>query len=203
MDDLFPGKIGRRALLTGSAGVAAGVVVAPGEAWAGDAPDAERGHERPISSYPLVKGGVWARGTNLRDRAGRYQARQEHAAAVLNGFVYLIGGFVPIQPPPVPTENIPEPFRGAAGRPVRAQTAGRADRAEKGGPAADGHRARQLGDRPRHVPQRAGDGEAHQRSVPEAGSDRGGRHEPTGRRGADVPEGRPLNVWWTVNRTVS
>jgi hypothetical protein len=29
---------------------------------------------------------------------------------VLNGFVYLIGGFVPIQPPPQPTENDPEPF---------------------------------------------------------------------------------------------
>src|SRR4029453_2022088 len=110
MKDEFPGKIGRRALLTGTVGVAAGVVVAPHEAWAGDEPDEERGRERPISSYPLVKGGVWTRGKNLRDRAGRYQARQEHAPAVLNGFVYLIGGFVPIHPPPAPTENLPEPF---------------------------------------------------------------------------------------------
>jgi hypothetical protein len=110
MGDMFSGKLGRRALLTGSAGVAAGTVVAPGEARAADTPDTERGKERPISSYPLVKGGVWSRGKNLRARAGRYQARQEHAAAVLNGFVYLIGGFVPIQPPPPSTENTPEPF---------------------------------------------------------------------------------------------
>jgi hypothetical protein len=110
MEDMFPGKIGRRALLGGSAGVGAGLVVAPGEAWAANALDTERGPERPISAYPLVEGGVWSRGKNLRDRAGRFQARQEHAAAVLNGFVYLIGGFVPIQPPPASTENTPEPF---------------------------------------------------------------------------------------------
>lgn len=66
--------------------------------------------DAPVSSYPLVSGGTWVRGANLEDAAGRPQARQEHAAAVLNGFVYLIGGFVPIQPPPAPTENDPEPF---------------------------------------------------------------------------------------------
>jgi hypothetical protein len=110
MDDMFAGKIGRRTLLTGSAGVAAGLAVTPRAASAADGLDTGRGRERPISAYPLVRAGVWSRGNNLRDRAGRYQARQEHAAAVLNGFVYLIGGFVPIQPPPAPTENLPEPF---------------------------------------------------------------------------------------------
>jgi hypothetical protein len=110
MEGMFLGGIGRRAVLAGSAGAAAGLVVTPRGAWAADALDSEHRRERPISSYPLVKGGVWSRGKNLRDRAGRYQARQEHAAAVLNGFVYLIGGFVPIQPPPAPTENNPEPF---------------------------------------------------------------------------------------------
>jgi hypothetical protein len=110
MEERSLGKIGRRAVLTGSAGVAAGLAVTPREAWAADTLGSGPGRERPIWSYPLVKGGVWSRGTNLRDRTGRYQARQEHAAAVLNGFVYLIGGFVPIQPPPAPTENLPEPF---------------------------------------------------------------------------------------------
>jgi hypothetical protein len=66
--------------------------------------------DAPVSSYPVVTGGTWVRGANLKDGAGRPQARQEHAAAVLNGFVYLIGGFVPIQPPPTPTDNDPEPF---------------------------------------------------------------------------------------------
>lgn len=65
---------------------------------------------RPVDSYPVVQGGTWSRGPNLKDAQGRPQARQEHAAAVLNGFVYLIGGFVPIQPPPESTENEPEPF---------------------------------------------------------------------------------------------
>ena len=64
----------------------------------------------PVSAYPLVQGGTWTRGANLKDAAGRPQARQEHAAAVLNDFVYLIGGFVPIQPPPLPTDDQPEPF---------------------------------------------------------------------------------------------
>lgn len=66
--------------------------------------------DAPVSSYPVIRGGTWVRGANLKDAQGRFQARQEHAAAVLNGFVYLIGGFVPIQPPPVATENDPEPF---------------------------------------------------------------------------------------------
>ncbi len=66
--------------------------------------------DAPVSAYPVMTGGTWSRGANLKDSEGRFQARQEHAAAVLNGFVYLIGGFVPIQPPPQPTENDPEPF---------------------------------------------------------------------------------------------
>ncbi len=64
----------------------------------------------PVATYPVITGGTWARGPNLKDALGRPQARQEHAAAVLNGFVYLIGGFVPIQPPPAATEDNPEPF---------------------------------------------------------------------------------------------
>lgn len=102
--------IGRRGLLAGSAGLAAALTVAPATASADTASGSERGRDRPISAYPLVRGGTWSRGSNLRDRAGRYQARQEHAVAVLNEFVYLIGGFVPIQPPPAPSEDTPEPF---------------------------------------------------------------------------------------------
>ncbi|MBA3630440.1 MAG: hypothetical protein H0W55_12360 [Actinobacteria bacterium] len=63
-----------------------------------------------VSSYPKIRGGVWSRGPNLTDARGNFQARQEHGAVVLNGFVYLIGGFVPQEPPPQPTENDPEPF---------------------------------------------------------------------------------------------
>lgn len=62
----------------------------------------------PVSSYPTVKGGVWTRGPNLKDGRGRFQPRQEHAAVELNGFVYLIGGFVPLSVRP--NENEPEPF---------------------------------------------------------------------------------------------
>jgi hypothetical protein len=62
----------------------------------------------PVASYPTVTGGVWTRGPNLEDARGRFQPRQEHAAVELNGFVYLIGGFVPR--PVRPTQNEPEPF---------------------------------------------------------------------------------------------
>lgn len=105
-------NLGRQALLVGTAGLAvisfAGSCsdspVAVGESAVKGNPNA------PVSSYPVIQGGTWVRGANLKDAQGRPQARQEHAAAVLNGFVYLIGGFVPIQPPPQPTDNNPEPF---------------------------------------------------------------------------------------------
>jgi hypothetical protein len=65
---------------------------------------------RPVTDYPLVRGGEWVRGPNLTDAQGRLQPRQEHAAVEFDDFVYLIGGFVPIQPPPTPTSDEPEPF---------------------------------------------------------------------------------------------
>lgn len=107
MDDSGSAGLGRRAFLTGSAGLAAGVAVVQGVALA---PPAAAHPPRPTTSYPVVREGTWTRGANLRDRSGRFQARQEHASVVLNNFVYLIGGFVPVQPPPAPTENDPEPF---------------------------------------------------------------------------------------------
>jgi hypothetical protein len=88
-------------------GVSGWLAVSPA-AFAGSSTG--EGDEVPVSSYPVITGGTWTRGPNLTDAQGRPQARQEHAAAVLNGFVYLIGGFVPIQPPPEPTEDNPEPF---------------------------------------------------------------------------------------------
>ena len=66
------------------------------------------GQSPPVSSYPTVKGGVWTRGPNLKDAHGHFQPRQEHAAVELNGFVYLIGGLVPLSVRP--NENEPEPF---------------------------------------------------------------------------------------------
>jgi hypothetical protein len=63
-----------------------------------------------ISLYPKIQGGEWRRTENLKDTEGRFQARQEHTALETNGFVYVINGFVPLQPPPKPTEEDPEPF---------------------------------------------------------------------------------------------
>jgi hypothetical protein len=102
-----PAKITRKTFLVGTGSLVASPLLAnPTGGAGGDRhPDGP-----PVSAYPIITGGTWVRGANLKDAQGRFQARQEHAAVVLNGFVYLIGGFVPIQPPPQPTENNPEPF---------------------------------------------------------------------------------------------
>ena len=97
----------RSTLLAGVAAAATGLLFAS-PVLANDECGGDEG--RPVASYPLREGGRWERGANLRDSQGRLQARQEHASVNHNGFVYLIGGFVPIQPPPAPTENNPEPF---------------------------------------------------------------------------------------------
>lgn len=97
----------RSALLAFTAAAAGLVLAMPALA---DEDECEQPARRPVASYPVKEGGTWERGANLRDAQGRLQARQEHAAVNHNGFVYLIGGFVPIQPPPTPTENDPEPF---------------------------------------------------------------------------------------------
>ncbi len=105
-------KLARRLALAGAAGLAAVSLVSSCDGSPGALEElAIRGNPNaPVARYPVVTGGTWVRGANLKDALGRPQARQEHAAAVLNGFVYLIGGFVPIQPPPTPTDNDPEPF---------------------------------------------------------------------------------------------
>jgi hypothetical protein len=97
----------RRTAWIAAACAAAVFFVWPETSHAADAPEDD---DTPVASYPVLKGGTWTRGPNLKDAQGRPQARQEHAAVVLNGFVYLIGGFVPIQPPPAASENEPEPF---------------------------------------------------------------------------------------------
>src|SRR5919112_1893772 len=107
----LPAKITRKTFLVGTGSLVAGPLLASGALGATEAPAVDRHRDGPpVSAYPIITGGTWIRGANLKDAQGRFQARQEHAAAVLNGFVYLIGGFVPIQPPPAPTENEPEPF---------------------------------------------------------------------------------------------
>jgi hypothetical protein len=107
----LPAKITRKTFLVGTGSLVAGPLLASRALGATEAPAVDRHRDGPpVSAYPIITGGTWVRGANLKDAQGRFQARQEHAAVVLNGFVYLIGGFVPIQPPPQPTENDPEPF---------------------------------------------------------------------------------------------
>jgi hypothetical protein len=101
-------QIARKAASIAAACTAAASLVWPAAPAAQGQSDGD--DDTPVSSYPVVRGGTWTRGPNLKDSQGRPQARQEHAAVVLNDFVYLIGGFVPIQPPPAVTENDPEPF---------------------------------------------------------------------------------------------
>lgn len=109
MDIVRGGQISRKSFLAGGVGVAAAPYLAGLQSGDASAETAESDRP-PVDDYPLVKAGLWVRGPNLKDSAGNFQARQEHAAAVLDGFVYLIGGFVPIRPAPEPTANNPEPF---------------------------------------------------------------------------------------------
>jgi hypothetical protein len=96
----LPAKITRKTFLVGTGSLVASPLLASGALGAPEAPAGDRHPDGPpVSAYPIITGETWVRGANLKDAQGRFQARQEHAAVVLNGFVYLIGGFVPIQPP--------------------------------------------------------------------------------------------------------
>jgi hypothetical protein len=85
--------------------IAAAVLLAP-------APFAAQAYD--LSLYQQIDGGEWSRIANLKDAEGRFQARQEHTAIELNGFIYVLNGFVPAHPEPEPTEEDPEPFRFTA-----------------------------------------------------------------------------------------
>ncbi len=77
------GKITRKAFLVGATGAALGpyLLRGAGAATAAGEPATSTDRTAPPIDYPLVRGGTWVRGPNLKDRQGRFQARQEHAAA--------------------------------------------------------------------------------------------------------------------------
>ena len=73
----LPAKITRKTFLVGTGSMVAGPLLASGELGATEAPAVDRHRDGPpVSAYPIITGGTWIRGANLKDAQGRFQARR-------------------------------------------------------------------------------------------------------------------------------
>jgi hypothetical protein len=66
-------------------------------------------HHAEVEGYESISGGQWVRGPNITGEEGNPFVRQEQSVARLNGFIYLINGLIPVDPPRQPTEDEPDP----------------------------------------------------------------------------------------------
>jgi hypothetical protein len=66
-------------------------------------------HHAEVEGYESISGGKWVRGPNITDEEGNPFPRQEQSVVRLNDFIYLVNGLVPVDPPPEPTEDEPDP----------------------------------------------------------------------------------------------